>query len=68
MLSWTALYNPLLEDSDTKIIKDLTRAPDSNESVPPLIELSARAICKHELHWRPGDLPRQLEGEERYES
>ena len=57
----TALYNPLLDDSDKKTIQDLTRTP--NEIIPPLIELSARAILRHGLQWKPGDLPKRLEGE-----
>lgn len=55
-----ALYNPLLEDTDTKIIEGMTKVP--KEPVPSLVELSARAIYKHALHWKPGDLPRRLEG------
>lgn len=59
----TALYNPLLDDSHTKIIEDLTKTP--NAPVPSLIELSARTICKHRLRWGPGDLPKQLESEKK---
>jgi len=59
-----ALYNPLLDDSDTKIIRDLTRIP--KEVIPPLVELSARTIVKHNLQWKPGDLPKRLEGERKH--
>ena len=57
--SWAALYNPLLDDLDSKTIQKLTRTP--SEPVPPLVELSGRAIIKHRLRWKPGDLPKRLE-------
>lgn len=56
----TALYNPLIDDSDIKTIQKLTRTP--SQPIPSLLELSGRAVFKHSLQWKPGDIPKRLEG------
>ncbi|XP_065920600.1 uncharacterized protein [Dysidea avara] len=54
-----SLYNPLLEDTDIEIIKNLIKSP--KELVPTLVELAGRMVAKYNIQRKPGDLPRRLE-------
>ena len=60
LLLITAYNNPLLDEYNKSGLRRLTKEP--KEHLPPLLELSARAVYNHCIKRNVGSIPRELEG------
>jgi hypothetical protein len=58
--TFSAYNNPLLDEYNTSGLRRLTKKP--KEYLPPLLELSARAVYNHCIKRSLGSIPRELEG------
>jgi len=56
LYTFTAQNNCLIDESTAK---SLCRTP--RDPLPPLLELAARMVVRHELTWQPGSIPRHLD-------